>query len=149
MVKYFIRRKILKIVLKLVFHSICFCLWNISLEDNRFEPFAQPPTFCMFYNHQVWMFFSLGGMLDLRFWPMFGFSLLLSSCKLILSPFVFGESQDLLVIDIRFQSCTFSWCRSGGNTTELVLAGTQWFSFSNLMMDVLSRFSFRRQFNFF
>ena len=75
----------------------------------------------------------------------FWFPLLLISCKLIilLLP-VFGESYDLFIEDLRFSPCIFSWCRFGGNRTEIILGGTQCFSVSDLMMDVLFRFSFRR-----
>ena len=140
-VKYcFIRRRILKTAFKMVFHSICCCPRNASYGDSRFYPFIQSPTLYMFYN-QITMyecFFFSWGILDLRSWLIFWFTLFLISCKFkLLSP-VFGESYDV------FSSFTFSWCRFGGNTTELILAGTQWFSVKDLMMIALVRFSFRR-----
>ena len=60
----------------------------------------------------------------------------------MLLPSVFDDSHDLFGKDL--SSCTFLRCRFCGNSTELVLAGTQWFAVNDLMMDVLARFSFRR-----
>ena len=132
-----------------MFHSICCCPRNASYGDSRFHQFIQSSTFYMFYNRITkYKCFFLWGILDLRFWLIFWFPLLLISCKLIiLLPSVFGDSYNLFVVDLCFSSCTFSWCRFGGNTAELILAGTQWFSVSDLMMNVLFRFSFQRQLN--
>ena len=106
--------------------------------------FNRQPSTCFTIESPSISVLFLWGILHLRSWLIFWLTLLLISCKLILLSSVFSESHNLFAEDLCFSSCTFSWCRFGGNTTELTLAGTQWFSVSTLMMDVLSRFSFRR-----
>ena len=107
--------------------------------------FNRQPSTCFTIESPGISVFFLWGIFNLRSWLIFWFPLLLILCKLIiLLPSVFGDSYKLFIVDLCFSYCAFSWCRFGGNRAELILAGTQWFSVSDLMMDVLFRFSCRR-----
>ena len=128
-------------LLRWCFIAIVFAPGKHLTETVDFIPlFNRQPSTCFTIESRGMSVFFLWGILGHKSWFIFWLNLLLILCKLMLLSSVFGEPHDLFVEGLCFSSWTFSWCKFGGNATELIFAGTQWFSASDLMMDALVKF---------